>query len=363
MPMDRGCMKPTIPCYACLLVLTYPRLLLACGGCTDAVLLMTLPWAGFGGLFLWAWVFTMLGLRGHFGRRGEENAQAMVRGSTLAIFALLGSVGYVALAFLTMGSWLLPSLVVGFAWAVYVTIRLAVDVFGVVFRKNLQLRARLLCHGLFLVAVVVVVVYFQIKANTLEHCIACLGYGHHSVMYSKVMPKIVAHGEDSIAPLIQATNKAMANDDPYARSNVVVHATFCLAQIGGPEAEQFLAGLLKRYREPDDFGYRRGYKAVHFAYARCAGPRAVNDLIRVFEEMPPGAEQDERWIPLVALLVTGSRRGVEFVLDHMDLLLDRMEHGVDGNETRVLQAALGRLVFGTDPQALKEIPVYRDVAL
>jgi hypothetical protein len=216
---------------------------------------------------------------------------------------------------------------------------------------------------LFFVAVLVVVAYFQTKANSLEHYIACLGYGHHSAMYSRIMPEIVARGEEAVGPLIEATNEAMANDDSYTRTNVVVHGTFCLARIGGPEAEKFLAGLLKQHRDPDDFGYRHGFEAVHFAYARCAGPRAVNDLIRVFEEMPPDADIDNRWIPLIALLTTGSREGMVFVLDHMELLLDRMAHGIDGNERRVLQAALGCLVFGADPQALKEIPVYRGVEL
>jgi len=324
---------------------------------------MTLPWAGFGAIFLWAWILTMLGIRRRLRRRNPDSVQAAVRGSTLAIFAIFGSVGYVALWFLTMGSLLLPSLVVGFVWAVYLTIRLAVDTFGVISRRNAQSRTPLLVHGLFFLAALVVVVYFQTKAKSLKHYIACLGYGHHSAMYSRVMPEIVANGEDSIAPLIEATNRAMDNEDSYTRSNVVIHATFCLSRIGGPEAEQFLAGLLKQHNEPDDFGGHRGFKAVHFAYARCAGPRAADDLIGLFEKMPDAADRDERWVPLVALLVTGSRRGVMFVLDHVDLLLDRMEHGIDGNEQSVIQAAMGELVFGSDPRALKEIPVYRGVEL
>lgn len=305
----------------------------------------------------------MLGVRWCLRRRSPESIQTTVRTSTLAIFALLGSFGYVALAFLTMGSVLLPGLVVGSLWAVYLTIRLAVDVFRVLFQNSPHHRASVLVNGLFFVAVLVAVVLLQTKANSLEHYIACLGYGDHSAMYSKLMPGIVARGKEAIGPLIEATNKAMANDDEYTRANVVVHATFCLSRIGGPEAEKFLAGLVKQHRDPDDFGYRRGYKAVHFAYARCAGPRAVNDLVRVFDEMPSDADMDDRWIPLIALLITGSKEGIEFVFDHMDILLERLEFGADGNERSVIQAALGELVFGSDPQALKEIPVYRDIEL
>jgi hypothetical protein len=53
-------MKPTNLLLACAVVLSSPRLLLACGGCTDAVLLMVSPWAGFGILFVWLWIFVML---------------------------------------------------------------------------------------------------------------------------------------------------------------------------------------------------------------------------------------------------------------------------------------------------------------
>ena len=59
----------------------------------------------------------------------------------------------------------------------------------------------------------------------------------------------------------------------------------------------------------------------------------------------------------------GSKDGVVFVLDHFELLLDRMEHAGDGNEQRVLQASLGCLVFGSDPHALTDIPAYRGVKL
>lgn len=314
-------------------------------------------------MFLWAWVFTMLGVRKRLRRRGSEGAQTLVRGSTLGVFSILGSAGYVVLSFLTMGSLLLPSLVVGFIWAVYLALRLIVDVFRIVFRKDSRRGASVVINCVFLLGVLVVVVCFQVKANSLEHQIGALRYGTHTEMFSKIMPAIVARGEEAVVPLIEATNEAMANDDQYYRSNIVVHASFCLSQIGGPDAEKFLADILKQHREPDDFGYRHGYKAVHFAYARCAGPRAVQDLIHVYERMPKDAEQNDRWIPLVALLTTASKEGVAYVLDHFDDLLDQMEHAWDGNEQRVLQAATECVVFGDDPRALKKIPVYREVSL
>ena len=100
-------------------------------------------------MFLWAWIITMLGARWRLRRRGSESAQAIVQGSTLGIFAIVGSVGHVALSFLTMGSLLLPSLVVGFVWAVYLAIRLVADVFGIVYRKDSRRRTSVGINGVF----------------------------------------------------------------------------------------------------------------------------------------------------------------------------------------------------------------------
>lgn len=356
-------MKPSELSSACVIVLVLPGALLACGGCTDAVLLMTLPWAGFGGWFLWGWIVTMLGVRWRLRRCGSEITRAVARGQTLGMFALLGSAGYVALSFLTMGSVLLPSLVIGFVWTLYLTIRLVVDLFEFIYRKDARLRIPIVINSFFALGVLTVVTCFQTKVQSLEHHVSSLRYGHHTAMYSKIMPQIVARGDDAVGPLIQATNKALADDDTYYRSNVVVNATYCLSRIGGPEAEEYLVRLLNEHRNPDDFGYRRAYEGVHFAYARCAGPRAVTELIRLFKVTPTDEDGDDRWIPLLALLLTGSGQGVAYVLDNFQILLDRMARTVDGNERRVLQAATGCVVFGDDPEALKDIPVYRGVSL
>jgi hypothetical protein len=356
-------MKAIGPISAALMVLCLPTRLLACGGCTDAVLLMTLPWAGFGALFLWVWVLTMLAIRWWTRRRGAVSAHAIVRGSTLATFAVLGSVGYVLLAFLCAGSLLLPSLLVGFVWAVYMFIRFGVDLFRLAYAHHTEMRLPVLMHSVFILVAIAFVMAAQAKANSLEHYLACLGYGRHTAMYAKVMPGIVAHGPDAVRPLIQATNDALENDDTYTQVNTVVNATFCLAQIGGPESEAFLSALLRQRSEPSDFVGHQLLKAACFAYSRCAGPRAVNELITVFERRPTTKDSDDRWIPLVALVITGSKQGVAFALDHMELLLRQMESGGDGNEMRVVQSALECLVMGSDPKALTEIPVYRDCQL
>jgi hypothetical protein len=82
----------------------------------------------------------------------------------------------------------------------------------------------------------------------------------------------------------------------------------------------------------------------------------------LFENMPHTKERDDRTFLLVALTVTASEQGVAFALDHMDLLLKGM-NGWEGSESRVIQSAAECLVFGADPKALRQIPVYRDWGL
>ncbi|MBU4273586.1 MAG: hypothetical protein KKE86_08005 [Planctomycetes bacterium] len=339
-----------------------PRPLLACGGCTDSALLITTPWAGYGILFLWAWIAVMLVARRRVRVRGDDSGATVVRGSTLVVFALLGTVGYVVLAFFSMGSLLLPSFLVGFVWVVYLVIRMLIGVVRYIRSRPPELRTSLALDGAFLLVAAATIAYGQAKANTLDHYIASLRYGQQ-VVFSGVLPDIVARGEQAVGPLIQAAREALHNDDDYTRSNILSRSTFCLACIGGQEAEQFLSQLFNEHVNFVDRSNRRWHKAVCFAYARCAGPRAVDDLIAIFDKMESGEQKENRWVPLVALVVTGSKRGVSFTLDHMDILLRKMDFGGDGNEMRVAQAAAEALVYGSDPTALRELPVYRDVSL
>ncbi len=218
-------------------------------------------------------------------------------------------------------------------------------------------------HGAFLTIAIALIAYYQMKANTVEHCIRCLGYGHHHELYAKIMPRIVADGPKAVGPLIRATSEAITDWDKFRRMNAVKNATFCLACIGGPEVEEFLAELVKKHAYPSDYYDLKWYEGACFAYARSAGPRAADDLATRFDGMPHAETRDDRAFLLVALAVTRGKRGVAFTLDHMELLLKQMEGGGNGSRIRVVQATAECLVFGTDPNALARIPVYRDWVL
>jgi hypothetical protein len=344
---------------ACLALLLLPRPSLACGGCTDAVLLMTLPWAGFGILLLWLWIFAMLATRWCLRRRGSSNATDMVGASTLVTFAALGSIGYAGLA-LAMGSLLVPSLLLGFVLIGYLVVQVVANGVRFVRKCDSGFGTPLAMHSTVLIIAIVLIGHFQSKANTLDHRVGCLRFGRHAVLYSKIMPSIVADGQKAVGPLIRAADEAIGNRDGYTRMNTMKHATFCLGRIGGFEVEEFLSELVKQHANPSDYYDRTWYRGACLAYARCAGPRAANDLVVLFENAPATEERDDRAFLLVALAMTASNQGVAVALDHMDLLLERMKRGGNASEMRVFQAATERLVFETDPKALTQIPAYRD---
>ena len=259
---------------------------------------------------------------------------------------------------------LLPSFLIGFVWTVYLVIQFVVTVLRFVSKRDSGFRTPLVVHGAFLMMVIVLIACCQTKANTLDHCIGCLGFGRHPPLFSKIMPRIVANGQEAVGPLIRATNEALGNKDGYTRANTIKHATFCLGCIGGPEVEDFLSELVKQHANPSDFCDLLWYRGACFAYARCAGPRAANDLMVLYENMPHTEERDDGTFLLVALALTASKQGVAFTLEHMELLFRYMnDTGWDGNQRRVVQAAAECLVFGTDPKALLQIPVYRDCGL
>jgi hypothetical protein len=356
-------MKPTTLLLACLFVLLSPSILLACGGCTDAVLLMRLPWAGYGILLVWLWILVMLVFRWRLRESRFDAVVPPVRRSTLVVFAVFGSVGYVGLAMLTMGSVLLPSICIGFVWMAYIVVRIIVDASRLIHKDISGVQAPLLIHSGFLAIGIAIIGYSQTRANTLEHCIGCLRYGHHIELFSKIMPKIVAQGDKAVGPLIRAVNAAVNDKDEFTKMNTLRNATFCLACIGGPDAEQCLSDLLKQHANPSDFYDIRWYQGACFAYARCAGPKAVEDLVALFENMPKTEKTDDRWFFVVALAMTGSKQGIAFALDHMELLFDQMESGGNGSDMRVAQTTAERLVFEISPKALTQIPAHRDWVL
>ncbi|MCE5301715.1 MAG: hypothetical protein LLF97_01240 [Planctomycetaceae bacterium] len=337
--------------------------LLACGGCTDAVLLSVHPWSGFGILFLWAWIAAASVRRKYVRRHGLDQAFPYARRGTLICFAILGSIGYVVFWFLTMGSLFLPSLFLGFLWVVYLSVRLCVDLVRFLWSRRPELRTTLAIHAAFLSAVAATVALGEWRARSLDGRIFSLRYHHGTEVCSVTMPAIVARGDRAVKPLSDATMQWLSNHDWYCRQNMLIGTTFCLSQIGGSEAEGFLGRLVREHTDSEDWYDRRWHHSACFAYAHCAGHRATADLIAFFKKLPDKADRDERWCPLVALTMTAGKEAVGFVLDHMDLLLEKMDNGNDGNEARIARSTAERLVFGSDPEALKTIPCYRTVYL
>ena len=153
---DDSPMKRAVPFLVCMLILASPRLLMACGGCTDAALRMTLPWAGSGILLVWSWILA-----------------AFVTGRFVAIQVPLG-LSFAVQRFSSffsslrglhrsgrpdLGSFLLPSLLLGFIWFVYLIVRLLWDTVRFIRTRSPEARTPLILYLVFLVITIIAVVY------------------------------------------------------------------------------------------------------------------------------------------------------------------------------------------------------------
>jgi len=347
---------------ACLAIVLSPAEAIACGRCTDSLIIMDLPWAGLGTLLVWLWIGTTVAARLCLGGRDAGSGLISATAGTLIVFALLGAVGSPGLYRATLASQILPSLSVGIVWFLYLAIRIAIDLVRLVVGRDpaarTAARTSLAFDGGFLLTALLLVAAAQTRARSLDYRIDCLRFGSNTAILSPLMPGIVADGDKAVAPLIRACREAIAGDDLFERANVLEHATYCLERIGGPEAEAFLADLVRRHVAADDFHDRRWYRHVCYSYARVAGPRAVPDLVDAFERMPATARSDDRACVLVALTMTACAPGVGFTLDHMDVLLREM-HEQEDSRSRAARAAAEALVFGVEPDSLKLIPAHR----
>ena len=351
-------MRRATPFFAPLIVLSVPQSLFACGGCTDKALLMTAPWAGFGILLLWAWIIAGCILRRRVLKHEGTTAVLPVKGTTLAVFAALGSAVYIGLVFLTRGSFLLPSLLLGFLWVVYLIARLTVDILRFVTTRASNLRRSIATSGVFLALVVATVAYWQHRLNTVEYCISCLRYGYLPECRMSIIPKILSYGQEAVPPLVEACDEALKDTEKYGCAYVVKNATFCLGCIGGKEAERFLGELIEKPPCLTDSQSPEWFYAACFAYARCAEARAMGHLTALFDGVPRNERRDDRCVVLGAMAFTGSREGIIFVFDHMDILLGPVRIGGYSPEWAVARPVSESLVFGSDPNALRHLSVY-----
>jgi len=203
---------------ACLAIVLSPAEAIACGRCTDSLIIMDLPWAGLGTLLVWLWIGTTVAARLCLGGRDAGSGLISATAGTLIVFALLGAVGSPGLYRATLASQILPSLFVGIVWFLYLAIRIAIDLVRLVVGRDpaarTAARTSLAFDGGFLLTALLLVAAAQTRARSLDYRIDCLRFGSNTAILSPLMPGIVADGDKAVAPLIRACREAIARDNP-----------------------------------------------------------------------------------------------------------------------------------------------------
>ena len=77
--------------------------------------------------------------------------------------------------------------------------------------------------------------------------------GHHAELYSNILPKIVARGQVAVRPIIKLAEQALHSEDEFVRMHTMTNTSFCLACIGGPDAEQFLGHVIRQQPPPKEW--------------------------------------------------------------------------------------------------------------
>ena len=172
---------------------------------------------------------------------------------------------------------------------------------------------------------------------------------------SVLIPGLIRKGKAAVGPLVEASRQAFEIKSWPRRKWILDGTLFCLGRIGGADAEAFLSKVVAERVDFQDNMDSEWQKTACFAYAECAGARAVPALIEVFKRCEGDPAGGFNWVPLAALVRTASRDGVVFALDNMEVLVRSAERG---NNT-VARVAAGALLFMPSPVELAALPVQK----
>ncbi|MEW6355166.1 MAG: hypothetical protein AB1696_02480 [Planctomycetota bacterium] len=263
--------------------------------------------------------------------------------------ALLSTIGLSIMCCLAYMSVLTPSLLIGIVWAVYVTRK----VIEAARRRPCQQEARALLrvNAAFLALAILCVPGSYAYARSVRGMIGRLGASRSTDDYLR--RELIARAESSVKPIIGVTRRAIrrydgTEDSEWARSRALSSAFHCLGEIGGSEAEAFLAAVVRGDAGLANAGKLHVYPEACIAYAKCAGGRAVADLIAAYRRTD---DDVARAAILAALVRTADKDAIPYVLSHMDVLLENDGYGYD--HEREVQLARRAIVYGAGIADLK----------
>lgn len=321
-----------------LLVPIVPRAALACGFCSDRELAVWTPFAGAVTALWLLWMISLLVMKSLMKRRGwKERDIAPVR-SIFKTFALAGVI--VILVGILGGGFHWPGALIATPWSVYLVIKLISGLRREAWRtdesgspdtepQRTPRMSRLASHQVspgatkaffilnatFLALAALSVPASYIYAGSTSRMIALLDYpcsGTKTVL----IPGLIRKGEAAVGPLVDASTQALKARSGPRQTWILNGTLFCLGRIGGPDAEAFLSKVVAERVDFQDSMDSEWQKTACFAYAECAGGRAVPVLVGVYQRCETAKVDDARKTVLAALSKTGSEEGAAFVREH-----------------------------------------------
>jgi hypothetical protein len=323
-----------------LLALLVPKAALACGACVDQEVRVWLPFAPVFMVLCLAWIISLIVIRNIIRRRTSGKAAEMPGRKALVAFGLLATVGFIAVVFLSMGSVMGASLVIGTIWAGYVAVNVISALRRRARRQDVEVaadakpepssraeqpvgpvvsprsqKAFFKLNSIFLGLALLSIPSFFIYARSTRRMIALLSY-KSSGTESVLIPGLIGKGKAAVGPLVEASRQAFEARSGPRQTWILNGTLFCLGRIGGPDAEAFLSKVVAERVDFQDTMDSEWQKTACFAYAECAGARAVPVLVGVYQRCETAKVDDARKTVLAALSKTGSKEGAAFVREH-----------------------------------------------
>ncbi len=328
---------------------------LACGGCVDHQMRIHLPFVGplIPAALLWLLTVSFTKLL-PFQRRLDRADRRPTRRALLG-FWLLMTLGSIVLAMFFMGSLLAPWTIIGALWLGFL-------LFGTLGRPWRRApspeaaRAWKIVGGIhlgFLVLASLAIAKGIAVPRSTQELVSLSGY-RVSAVYTRVLPELISRGDEAVEPLIRAAERAVPASGTVSE-DLATSSLYSLGQICSAKAEGFLAEFTRARISGRDAPGKAWRRALVHGYAQCAGPRAVDPLITLHAE----ATDRERWLFLAALVSTGSERGVIYALDHMEELLDAVNHPWPASP--IARAVITALLDGGVAADVRAVPLLRNV--
>ncbi|MHC4502666.1 MAG: hypothetical protein ACYTFI_05115 [Planctomycetota bacterium] len=323
-----------------LLALLVPRAALACGACVDQGVSIWLPFAPAFMVLCLAWIISIIVMRNIIRRRTSAKASEMPWRKALVAFELLATVGFVGVVFLSMGSVLGASLVIGTIWVGYIAVKVISALRRRARRQEVEVAAEaepepssraeqpagpvvspraqkafFKLNSIFLALALLSIPSFFAYARSTRRMIALLSY-KSSGTESVLIPGLIGKGKAAVGPLIDASRQALEARSGPRQTWILNGTLFCLGRIGGADAEAFLSKVVAERVDFQDNMDSEWQKTACLAYAECAGGRAVPVLVGVYQRCETAKVDDARKAVLAALSKTGSKEGTAFVREH-----------------------------------------------